>query len=273
MDLRLAIALIAAASALSAAAFTAVMAARQARGDREFRAKADHELEDLRHALKVALREEDRSLKAREVLDRYRPPLLAAAVSLARRIDNIRHRSFLVYLGADEHRARVALHSILYRFAAYLGWRELLSRELTYLDFEDSGQTKEVLGLLDDVRAKMSSSRFDVVENQPRLMLWTDEQTAIGGLMLGTAGAPGVVGFETFFEHYDDKFSPWLESFADDLKRPGVEGSTRLREIAAVLDELIETLDVERVYVEHSGAWRRADASRETALHLRQPRS
>jgi hypothetical protein len=274
MDVNLVIALVAAAAALGSAAFTAVMAARQARSDREFKAKTDAELERLRHDLNAAFREENRSLKAKEVLDRYRRPLLAAAVSLARRIENIRHRSFLVYLGADEHRARVALRSILYRFAAYLGWRELLNRELTYLDFEDSEQTKEVLGLLDDVRAKLSSSRFDIVENQPRLMLWTDEQAAIGGLMLTTEGTAGIIGFEAFFENYDGKFSPWLSSFADDLQRPGVEGSTRLREIAAVLDDLIKRLDVEGVYgehPEHSGGWQRADASRETAASTRHP--
>jgi hypothetical protein len=268
MDTALAIALIAGAVSLVSAAFTGVTTASRSRADREYKAKTDAELEQLRHNLAANVRREDRSLRTKEVLDQYRRPLLAASVQLARRIENIVHRSFLEYLKADEHRAQVALRSILYRFAVYMGWRELLNRELTYLSFEDSAQTREVLGLLDDLRAKMSSSRFDIVDGLPKMMLWTDEQAAIGGLMQTTGNTPGVIGFETFYDEYEVKFAPWLDSFALDLQREDVINSTRLREVAAVLEQLIRTLDVEGVYgdhPEHPGGWRRQDASRESA--------
>jgi hypothetical protein len=171
-------------------------------------------------------------------------------------------------LKADEHRAQIALRSILYRFAAYLGWRELLNRDLAYLTFEDGTQTREVLGLLDDLRAKLSSSRFDVVDGQPKMMLWTDEQAAIGGLMQRGDGTAGVIGFEVFFAKYEETFGPWLDSFARDLQRDGVTKSIRLREVVAVLDLLIRKLDLEGVYgddPEHAGGWQRRDASRRSA--------
>jgi hypothetical protein len=270
MNTDLVVAVLAALVAVSTAVFTAATTSRQDRKGQEFKAKTDEELEKVRYELNAAVRQEDRTLAAREVLDRYRRPLLASAVQLARRIENIRHRSFLAYLASNDHRSEVALKSVLYRFAAYLGWRELLSRELTYLDFQDSTQTKDVLGLLDDVRTKFSSSRFDIVHGRPRLMLWTEEQSAIGGLMLSTEGTPGVIGFERFFNQYEDNFSLWLASFEQDLKVPEIVSSTRLREVSTSLDALLRKLDVHGVYgthPDHAGSWQRADASHESADH------
>jgi hypothetical protein len=95
METGLAVALVAGAVALASAAFTAITTASRGRVDREYKAKTDAELEQLRHSLAAGVRSEDRSLKAKEVLDQYRRPLLTASVQLARRIENIRHRSFL----------------------------------------------------------------------------------------------------------------------------------------------------------------------------------
>ena len=50
-------------------------------------------------------------------------------------------------------------------------------------------------------------------------MLWTEEQSAIGGLMLSYEGTPGVIGFERFFNHYADNFSLWFASFEQDFER------------------------------------------------------
>lgn len=259
MNTDLVVAVIAAVVAVATAIFTTASTSRQGR-----------KLEKLRFEFEAAARKEDRTLAAREVLDRYRRPLLASAVQLARRIENIRRRSFLAYLGADEHRAEVALKSVQYRFAAYLGWRELLSRELTYLDFEDSGQTKEVLGLLDDVRTRLSSSRFDIMDGRPRLMLWTEEQSAIGGLMLRKDGGSGVIGFESFFTQYEKSFSLWLGPFEQELRSADIFGSTRLQEVASSLDALIRRLDVEGVYGSNPllpGSWQHAPAPGVSAVN------
>jgi hypothetical protein len=258
MNTDLAVAILSGAVALVSLGITLWHSSRQARRDRDEKGRVDEKLEHLRHDLDEKVRQQDRLLAAREVIDRYQRPLLAAAYQLERRLDNIRHRGFLGYLKADGHRAQVALTGTLYRFAAYLGWRELLTRELTYLEFEYSERTSNVLDQLDEVRAKLSSSRFD----RQRLMLWTEEQSAIGGLMLKTNGTPGIIGFETFFEAYEDRFLDWFGSFAEDLAGIG-SSSTRLRELETSLRKLIDTLDEEGVYGEHG--WRNADMSRETA--------
>src|SRR3954453_8140301 len=135
MNSDLVIALISSAVALLSLGVTLWHSNRQATRDRQEQRRVDEELERLRHNLDQQTRQEDRSLAAREVLDRYRRPLLAAAYQLERRTDNIRRRGFLGYLKADQHRAEVAMKGNLYRVAVYLGWRELLNRELTYLEF------------------------------------------------------------------------------------------------------------------------------------------
>jgi hypothetical protein len=99
-------------------------------------------------------------------------------------------------------------------------------------------------------------------------MLWTDEQSAIGGLMLNTDGTPGVIGFETFFRQYDERFVLWLASFEDDLRTEDIAASTRLEEIAAPLHGLIRTLVEEGLNgsnPEHAGNWRGTAASRAAA--------
>jgi hypothetical protein len=67
----------------------------------------------------------DRRLAAREQLDRYRAPLLAAADDLGRRINNIRNDNFFAYL-ANDSRRELALSSTLFRSAQYFAWVEIV---------------------------------------------------------------------------------------------------------------------------------------------------
>jgi hypothetical protein len=78
--------------AIGSAVFTAVMTSRQSQRDQQFKAQTDADLEELRHKLDTAARKEARSDATRDVLDTYRRPLLASAVQLAKRIENIRNR-------------------------------------------------------------------------------------------------------------------------------------------------------------------------------------
>jgi hypothetical protein len=204
-------------------------------------------MEALRADLARAERRESAEEEAQRVVETFRRPLLAAAVEFKRRLGNILHGGFLGYLGADPHRTQMALLSTAYRMAAYLGWRELLARRLTYLHYEDSERTKVVLALLEDVSTQLA--RDDPkLESDQRLMLWKDEQRAVGGLML-THDGNGVIGFETFFTEFDAKFSPWLKHFVDGLERRGVNAhGGRFETIEKSLAALIADLDEDRVY-------------------------
>lgn len=184
----------------------------------------DADMEALRAELSKASRRESAEEDALRIVETYRRPLLAAAVELKRRLGNVLHNAFLVYLRTDSRRSHVALLSTAYRLSAFLGWRELLARQMTYLRYEDSERTTKVLALLEDVSTQFAS---DNLEFEPAgcLMLWKDEQRAIGGLMLNATGT-GVVGFEDFVAHYETTFEPWLGAFVGDLRRDGVDSRT-----------------------------------------------
>lgn len=205
------------------------------------------ELEDLRHQREEELRRQTEEQEASAVIEGIRRPLLASAVELKRRLGNILTNDFLRYTSGNDHRSRVALRSTLYRFAAYLGWRESLARQLTYLKYPSSDDTREVLELLENVATKLATDSLDWIDDSPRLMLWKDEQRAIGGLMQAPSAA-GVIGYETFDNDYESRFSPWFDPFAADLLIPGIEHGTRLQAVSDSLDVLISKLDEERAY-------------------------
>jgi hypothetical protein len=242
MDTDVLVALISAIVALVIAGWTAW----QGRRDRQAQDETAEKLELLRSDLAAEARRSERADQARDVLDVYRRPLAASAAELKRRLGNIEHNSFLGYASNGDHRAEIAIRSTLYRFAAYLGWRESLSRRLTFLTYEDSDKTKNVTALLEDVGSQLSDSRIKHA-GSPRLMLWKDEQRAIGGLMCPT-DAPAVIGFETFFKKYDEVFAPWFQSFAADLRMSGIESAERLSKTAQALGALIAELDEEGVF-------------------------
>ncbi len=217
---------------------------------------AQHELERWRADISREDKREEARLGAKAVLDQYREPLLAAAADLGDRIGNIRTRQFFeVYLrGAEAHRCRVALLSTLYRFANYLAWTEVIRRSTQYLHFETQEDTREVAALLAEVSGALKTDSLDRGSSGPaRLMLWREEQRAIGGLMQASSDSAGVLGFEGFVELYDDRFASWFVSFSRDLEADDVAFSERLQRLQMALQDLVLFLDAERLYVGQNG--------------------
>src|SRR2546430_8550349 len=89
-------------------------------------------------------------LAARERLDRYRAPLLAAVDDLGRRLNNIRNDGFLAYLDTDERR-EAALTSTLFRLAQYLGWVEIVYGYSDRLRFENDRATRSGTETIGDI--------------------------------------------------------------------------------------------------------------------------
>src|SRR5690242_13705052 len=85
----------------------------------------------------------ERRLAAREQLDKYRAPLLAAADDLGRRINNIRNDNFFAYLGSDP-RHELAVSSTLFRFAQYFAWVEIVYGFADRLRFASDNATRSV---------------------------------------------------------------------------------------------------------------------------------
>jgi hypothetical protein len=91
MDTSLVVSMISGAVALVSAAFSR----RSQVAVTHLQARRDREAEAERRKYDQQAREDERRLSARQILDRYRAPLLLAAWELGDGLDNIRHRRFL----------------------------------------------------------------------------------------------------------------------------------------------------------------------------------
>lgn len=196
-------------------------------------------------------KEEERRSEAKQILDRYRAPLIDAAWQLGNRIDNIRHRQFLYYLGEGSGREQDAKLTTLFRFAQYFGWREFIRREVQLMRFENEDDTRLVSGFLNDVASICTS---DKLQDGGWAMLWVEEQRGIGELMADPSRSRGVRGHASFRRDYEEVFAPWMERFAGDLLSPAALTSHRLRLLQWALFGLVRRLDEERAYY-GPGGW------------------
>lgn len=123
-------------------------------------------------------RRQERRLAAREKLDRYREPLLAAADALVSRVHNIRRNGFLAYLDVPR-RQRTALLGTLFRFAQLFGWTEVLYGTYDRLRFEQDASTKLVADALRDIGWLLADDRVDRTDSADaitnRLIIWREE--------------------------------------------------------------------------------------------------
>ena len=182
----------------------------------------------------------ERKARAEEVLARYREPLAAAAYDLQSRLYNILELEFFEKFG-DGERAEEALRTTLFRFAQYFGWTEILRRDIQFLNFPNDQETRRVAELQEAVSQCFRDDKYG-----PELMIWSDQQRAIGELMIiEEHGKVLSMGYAAFRQHCDDTFAPWRIRMRDEL--PAESARTRMRDIQNRLCELVETLDSRRV--------------------------
>jgi len=220
--------------------------------------KAQKELEILRRDHDRETRAEQRRLAASEQLDKYREPLILAAVDLWQRVDNIRLKNFRWYFDrADsEWRGRIAVLGTLYRFAKYWSVVDQLRRSIGVLRFETDEDTRATAHLLSEIDGTLSSdSRF----GGRTLMVWREEQRGVAELMRSPEPndtVVSIIGFASFVDTYAQRLKPWLSDFERDLRSTGVEESPRMAELQRLLGQLIDQLDPGRVYVSQGSALR-----------------
>jgi hypothetical protein len=216
-----------------AAALSALVAVRQSR--------QDERLELLKAELSRRAAEQEREERAEDVLTRYRQPLAAAAFDLQSRLYNILELDFFKKYGPDHERAEEALTTTLFRLAQYFGWTEILRRDIQFLSFAEDEDTRRVATLQADI-----ARRFLTDKQGTALMIWGDEQRAIGERMIVEKPDKLLsMGYASFREHRDDTFKPWLERLRNEV---GEESAReRLRDVQNLLCDLVLALDPRRV--------------------------
>jgi HAMP domain-containing protein len=205
------------ATAVVAAAVSAFVGVRQSRMQERL-ARLPHELE------------------REDVLTRYREPLAAAAFDLQSRLYNVVRLTFFAKFDAGD-RSEEALRTTVFRLAQYFGWTELLRRDIQFLSFSEDGDTRRVAELQREI-----ARRFLNDGNGTALMIWSDEQRAIGERMIVEEhGKVLCMGYATFRDRCDDTFGPLRRRLVAELAQDSAHA--RLRDVQHLLCDLIEVLD------------------------------
>jgi hypothetical protein len=185
-----------------------------------------------------------------ELMDRYREPLLQASFDLQSRIYNIAAQGFLTehYLNGNEAAREYARENTLYVLAEYLGWVEVLRREVRFLDLGDEAANRDWTTRLRAVNKTLLIDTYS-----PRFRLFAGQQRAIGEIMVSSVSGPdgdrpGTLGYAAFLRKQEDpQFDRWFAQLREDVdviaREPGGDDHRRLRALQRALVDLIDFLD------------------------------
>ena len=142
----------------------------------DLRAKYGAELEELRDALAPKREAATKSEEAKRLVAKYRDPLLQSAFDLQSRIYNVlRPGGFRG--GGDPDYFQL---NTLFLLAEFLGWLEIIRREMQFLDLGAAPATKELAQRLEYVQDLLAStSRW-----RDAYYVYRGEQRAMGEVML-----------------------------------------------------------------------------------------
>jgi hypothetical protein len=208
---------------------------------REASRKLDSQIEEQR---RVRSKQE----QAAELRARYRDPLLSAVFDLQSRLFNIVAKTFLVrYSRAPDDASRTyAVASTMYVLAEYLGWLEVIRREIQFLDLGDELTNRRWVGALERVRDILARDDLD-----PALRVFRAEQRAIGELMaVLVPDADGArrhecLGYAGFVMRLGEpEFSRWFEKLRADLELLALEPASHLERTLLLQNALVDVLDV-----------------------------
>jgi hypothetical protein len=222
------------------ATFVSVFNARQT-------SQSATEIKKLEYRLQSRREQEQRDLQTRDLMDRYRVPLVHSAYDFQSRLFNIVAGRFLkVYLAADQE---FAVNSTLFAVAEFLGWQEVIRREVRFLDQGGVEQNQALTAHLDAVRDSLAS---DAIPNA-KFRLFRHQQRAIGELMVranagGDRDSSECMGFAEFSRHMaakDDNFVRWFAQLQEDIINLACSPASehRLIVLQGALIDLVRLLD------------------------------
>ncbi len=175
----------------------------------------------------------DLNAQRAQTLATYREPLAAAAFDLQSRLYNILRLDFF---DRWEERADDAERTTLFRIAQYFGWTEILRRDIQFLAFPEDDATRSVA----EIQFRIAGC-FLTHERGTAMMIWSDEQRAIGERMIVEEyGKVLCMGYAKFRDACDDVFAASARVRAE-LRDPAAQ--SRLRDAQHLLCELVEALD------------------------------
>lgn len=248
MDSAIWLAFIGIAGGLGSAAYSNRLAVKSQR----LAAELERRDRDRERALAEMQAERDRTrTKAEaveELLKRYRDPLLRASFDLQSRMYNIVKRSFIETHHVDERpeAKEYARENTLFVLAEFLGWVEILRREVRFLDL---GVQKQNQLWVERLRVVRNTLQFDTYSDVLQIM--NGHQRAIGEVMIEPVdepdeGAPrcDTIGYAAFVarRRSDPDFARWFDRLADDIALLGTEPGGHTDRLVALQRALIDLM-------------------------------
>lgn len=195
-------------------------------------------------------RERTKAELLQDLMSRYRDPLLRAAFDLQSRLYNIVKQSFLAeYYASDDAEVRhYACENTLFVIAEYLGWVEILRREVRFLDLGDELSNREWVVRLDAIRHTLLTDDYP----DPILRLFNGQQRAIGEIMAEPAansaqageGRLQCIGYAAFVARQSKpEFARWFTQLRGDVGVLASEPEGHLDRVVALQHGLVELID------------------------------
>jgi len=201
----------------------------------------------IRVARLTAEREEKREEKAKkermeELLSRYREPLLHSAFELQSRAFNILKMDMMGkhYKNGTERDKTYVVNNTLYVIAQYLGWSEIIRREMQFLDLGELDRTRQLSKAQDDVCNVFLNHKLGRV-----LRIFRGDQRAIGELMMiRVEGSGQCIGYATFVSKLaEPEFASWFGEIKEGLLKLVDDPSAGQERLVDLQHELIDIID------------------------------
>ncbi len=186
-----------------------------------------------------------REAQTATLMSKYRDPLLRSAIDLQSRLYNIHQQRFLEYFYRESPSAQnYALYNTLYVVAEYLGWVEILRREIQFLDLGDLDRNRRLSELLVSINRAFGSDKPG-----SNFRLFNGEQRAIGEIMTVPRSNSEVIGYDcigyaTFVKKISEpEFAGWFTKLRDDIDTIANASKVDLARLVLIHSKLIDLID------------------------------
>jgi hypothetical protein len=186
----------------------------------------------------------EKQRKAEEILSRYRDPLAHAAYELQSKLFNILRQGLLqvYYVNGNESEREYTVQNTIFVISQFLCWREIIRREIQYLDLGEVESTRKLTELMEEIQMLLLTDGFGRV-----FRIFRGEQRAIGEKMITCDSEKhGCMGYARFVEQQDDTFRRWFHQLENDvvtLSKDLSHNAERLVHLQHALIDLINYLD------------------------------
>ncbi|MBB5937974.1 hypothetical protein [Streptomyces zagrosensis] len=195
----------------------------------------------------------------RNFMERYRSSLALAAYDLQSRLYNVLRGHVIDQTSAVGHagyltlflshgtpaEAAYARRSTVFVLAEYLGWAEILRRDIQFLNLGRSHTNRKIMRKLGQVGELVGR----VSQTGNELRVFRAHQRAIGELMVHPDSVPGqrwCLGYAEFCRRldHDEGFVPWFAHLLDDVDRLAVDPAPAMARLQALQNALVELIDL-----------------------------